>query len=107
VACAAALAALEICGDRELLRRVVELGERLGGALAELPYVQSVRGRGLLLGAELMPGVDARQISSRALLEQRLVINATGPSTLRFEPPLVVTEAQVDEAVGRLSRLAR
>ena len=48
---------------------------------------------------------DAPDIARRALLDQRLVINATGPRTLRFLPPLVVTEAQIDDALGRLSAL--
>jgi acetylornithine/succinyldiaminopimelate/putrescine aminotransferase len=41
----------------------------------------------------------------RALLEERLVVNATGPGTVRLLPPLVVGEAEVDDAVGRLGRL--
>ena len=38
----------------------------------------------------------------RALLEQRLVLNATGPTTVRLLPPLLIDEAQADDAVGRL-----
>jgi acetylornithine/succinyldiaminopimelate/putrescine aminotransferase len=45
---------------------------------------------------------DAPELARRALLEQRLVINATGPGTLRFLPPLVVSDAEIDEAVARL-----
>jgi len=105
VACVAALEAIAICGDPELLRAVVELGERLTGSLAEVPFVASVRGRGLLVGVDLLEGVSAVEIARRALLEQRLVINATGPQTLRFEPPLTVTGEQIDEAVSRLSKL--
>jgi predicted acetylornithine/succinylornithine family transaminase len=105
LACAAALESLAICSEVGLLRRVVELGERLRAALAELPFVASVRGRGLLAGVDLLEGVDAVALARRALLEQRLVINATGPGTLRLEPPLVVSAAQIDEAVSRLSRL--
>ena len=100
--CAAALAAVEICRDPELLERVHALGERLRHALAELAQVVAVRGRGLMVGIDLAPGLDAPEIVRRALLEQRLVLNATGPSTIRFEPPLIVTEAEIDEAVGRL-----
>jgi acetylornithine/N-succinyldiaminopimelate aminotransferase len=107
VACAAALVALEICSDPELLANVVAMGERLAAALEELPFVISVRGRGLLVGVELEPAVSAIELARRALLEQRLVINATGPSSLRMEPPLIVSEAQVDEAVARLGRLIR
>jgi acetylornithine/succinyldiaminopimelate/putrescine aminotransferase len=105
VACAAALVALEICSDPQLLEHVAAAGERFMAALAEIPDVVSVQGRGLLVGAELAPGVSAIEIAQRALLEQRLVINAIGPSRLRMEPPLIVTEAQLDEAVTRLKRL--
>jgi len=105
VACAAALVALELCSDSELLESVVELGERLAGLLAELPFVASVRGRGLLVGAELAPGADAFELARRALAQERLVINATGPTSLRLEPPLIVTAQQIDEAVARLARL--
>ena len=105
VACAAALVALELCSDADLLKHVVAMGERFAAALEELPFVSSVRGRGLLIGAELTSNVSAIELARRALLEQRLVINATGPSSLRMEPPLIVTEEQIDEAVARLALL--
>jgi len=44
-------------------------------------------------------------VARRALLEQRLVVNATGPETIRLLPPLTVTEAEIDEALERLSVL--
>ncbi len=105
VACAAALVALELCGDPGLLVGVSQLGERLAGSLAELPAVARVRGRGLMVGVDLVDGAFAPEIARRALLEQRLVINATGPSTLRFEPPLIVTDGEIDDAVARLGNL--
>jgi acetylornithine/N-succinyldiaminopimelate aminotransferase len=103
--CTAALAALEICSDPELLKSVVALGERFAAALEELPFVTSVRGRGLLVGAELVSEVSAVELARRALSEQHLVINAIGPSSLRMEPPLIVSEAQIDDAVARIGRL--
>jgi acetylornithine/N-succinyldiaminopimelate aminotransferase len=102
--CVAALAAFEICSDEALLERVRALGARLMAALAELRYVESVRGRGLMVGADL--NVDALQLARRALTEQRLVLNATGPATIRLEPPLVVTEAQIEDALRRLRSLS-
>jgi acetylornithine/N-succinyldiaminopimelate aminotransferase len=105
VACAAALVALEICSEPDLLAHVLAMGERLSAALEELPFVASVRGRGLLIGAELGVGTSAIELARRALLEERLVVNATGPSSLRMEPPLIVTEDQIDEAIVRLARL--
>ena len=107
VICAAALVALEICSDPALLQQVVALGERFAAALEELPFVTSVRGRGLLVGAELVPEVSAVELARRALTEERLVINATGPSSLRMEPPLIVSEAEIDDAVARIGRLVR
>jgi len=105
VACAAALVALEICSDEGLLSRVRALGERLAEGLAQLPYAAAVRGRGLMLAIDLRDGLSGPELASRALLEQRLVVNATGPGTVRFEPPLVVSEDEIDEALVRLQSL--
>jgi predicted acetylornithine/succinylornithine family transaminase len=103
----AALAALEICSDPELLARVRVAGERLFAGLASLPYVAQVRGRGLMLAIDIdSDGPDAAALARRALLEQRLVVNATGPATIRLEPPLIVSDEEVDEAVARLGALA-
>ncbi|MGB0092299.1 MAG: acetylornithine/succinylornithine family transaminase [Solirubrobacteraceae bacterium] len=102
---AAALVALETCSDPELLARVQVLGERLAAGLALLPYVATVRGRGLMLAIDLTDGSSAPEIARRALLEQRLVVNATGPATIRLEPPLVVSEEEIDQAVARLREL--
>jgi acetylornithine/N-succinyldiaminopimelate aminotransferase len=101
----AALVALEICSDPELLSRVRALGERLAAGLQELPWVVAVRGRGLMLAIDLSDGLLAPELARRALLEQRLVVNATGPGTIRLEPPLIVTEAEIDEALARLGAL--
>ncbi|HEY4824996.1 MAG TPA: aminotransferase class III-fold pyridoxal phosphate-dependent enzyme, partial [Solirubrobacteraceae bacterium] len=106
VAASAALVALEICSEPALLAQVRERGERLAAALATLPYVRAVRGRGLMLAIDVDSGLDATELARRALLEQRLVINATGPATIRLEPPLIVTDGEVDEAVARLGALA-
>jgi acetylornithine/N-succinyldiaminopimelate aminotransferase len=101
----AALVALDVCSDPDLLAGVVSLGERLRAGLAELPGVARVRGRGLMVGIDLAEGVSAPLLAQRALSEQRLVINATGPATIRFEPPLIVSEAEIDDAVGRVGAL--
>ena len=104
VQCAAGLAVLDVIDDEQLLQRVRELGERLRHALAELPGVVEVRGRGLMLACELDPDhrPGAADIVVRALREQRLVLNATSPTTVRLLPPLLIDEAQADDAVGRL-----
>lgn len=102
VVAAAALAALDVIDRPERLARVMELGELLADGLAGLPGVREVRGRGLMRAIEID---DAIELARRALLEQRLVLNATGPTTLRFLPPLIVGEAEIDDALGRVSAL--
>ena len=101
VACAAALAVLDVVEDRDLLARVRALGERLLDELARLPGVSAVRGRGLMLACDLAAG-GAPELVRRALLAQRLVLNATGPATFRLLPPLTITGDDADEALARL-----
>jgi predicted acetylornithine/succinylornithine family transaminase len=101
VVAAAALAALEVTDEQPLLGRVRELGQRLIAGLRELPHVVSVRGRGLMLACEL--DVPAPEVVRRALLAERLVVNATGPTTVRLLPPLTIDQAQVDDALARLA----
>jgi len=103
LASAAANAALDVLDDAPLLTAVRDRGEHLREGLAELPGVRAVRGVGLMVAAEIEG--SAPELVRRALLEQRMVLNATGPSTLRFVPPLVITEAEVDETLRRLAVL--
>jgi acetylornithine/succinyldiaminopimelate/putrescine aminotransferase len=102
VVAAAGLAVLDVVDDEALLVRVGELGERLAAGLAELPGVREVRGRGLMRAIEID---GAPELVRRALLEQRLVLNATGPTTVRFLPPLIVGEVEVDDALARVTGL--
>jgi predicted acetylornithine/succinylornithine family transaminase len=101
VVAAAALAALELTDDAELLGAVRELGHRLQLGLERLPHVTAVRGRGLMLACEL--DVAAPPVAREALLRRHLIVNATGPTTLRLLPPLTICEEDVDEALARLA----
>src|SRR5262249_25590325 len=102
---AAALAAMDVIDDPELLRRVRELGARLSQGLEEVVPIAEVRGRGLMIGARL-EGVDAKDVATR-LLAEGLIVNPIGADTLRFLPPLVIGEAEVDEALGIIHRTVR
>jgi predicted acetylornithine/succinylornithine family transaminase len=98
VACAAALAVLEIVDDPALLRRVRELGAKLGGELEGIEGVKEVRGRGLMLGVGLEDGLDAAALRDE-LLGEGLVVNAPEPNTIRLLPPLVIGDAEVEKAL--------
>jgi acetylornithine/N-succinyldiaminopimelate aminotransferase len=99
---AASLAAFEVIDDAQLLRGVRDLGTRFCEGLGEIQAIGEVRGRGLMVGARL-DGTDAREAAARAL-DRGLIVNAIGGDTLRFLPPLVIGEAEVDEALEILAR---
>ena len=88
--------------DPELLRRVRDLGARFCAGLEGFDAIAEVRGRGLMVGARL-EGADAREAAAR-LLEEGLIVNPIGGETLRFLPPLVIGEAEVDEALEIVGR---
>jgi len=100
VVAAAALAALDIVADSQLLARVRELGAGLREALAGMPHVTEVRGRGLMLACRV--DVSAPDVVRRALLEHALVVNATGPDTVRLLPSLTIEPADLREGADRL-----
>jgi acetylornithine/succinyldiaminopimelate/putrescine aminotransferase len=104
VQCAAGLAVMDIVTDEALLARVREGGEVIAARLRELPGAAEVRGRGYMQAVEL-EGVDAMALVGRALREQRLVLNATGPTTLRLLPALTIDQEQLSEALDRLAAL--
>ena len=100
VAAAAAHAVLDVVDDDAFLAEVTAKGEALADGLAGLGLAP--RGRGLMLAFDA-PG--ARELVRRALFEQRLVLNATGPETVRLLPPLPVAADEIDEAVRRIGEL--
>jgi len=101
---AAANAAFDVLEDPGLLARVRELGERLREGLRELPGTTNVRGRGLMIAFDLTDG-DAPALVRRGLEAERVILNATGPQTIRLLPPLIVTPGEVDDALARIGRL--
>jgi acetylornithine/N-succinyldiaminopimelate aminotransferase len=101
VSCAAAVAVCETI-DEELLAGVRANGERLRSGLAALPHVVEVRGRGLLVGAELE--VPAQPVVDAAL-DAGLVCLTSGAQVLRLVPPLVVDASHVDRAIEVLTEV--
>jgi acetylornithine/N-succinyldiaminopimelate aminotransferase len=104
IAAAAALAALEVIDEPELLRRVRGLGADFMQGLAGLDGVAEVRGRGLMVGVTLAQGLDAAQVAARAL-DAGLVVNVPAPGMLRFLPPLIIGGEEVAAASGIMARI--
>jgi acetylornithine/N-succinyldiaminopimelate aminotransferase len=93
VACAAGLAVLDTIEKEGLLAAATERGAQLVAMLEDTDLVTAVEGRGLLLGAQLADEVAADVVSRGQ--ERGFLLNNTGPSRLRFAPPLTVTESDV------------
>ena len=104
LAIAAANTVIDTIEAEGIAANVEEVGAYLRKRLAEIGQVKEVRGRGLMVAAELEDGLDANAIVL-AGLEAGLVFNATGPHTLRFLPPLVCTHEDADALVERLAAL--
>ena len=82
----------------------VRQGARLTAGLLAIPKIESVRGSGLLLGAQLQPGIEAKDVYT-SLLERGLIVNAVNASTIRLAPPLTVSDAEIDEAVSLIAEV--
>ena len=98
VVAAAAHAVLDVVDDAALLVEVTDNGETLAEGLRNLG-LDDVRGRGLMLAFEIP---DAPDVARKLLLEQRLVVHATGPTTIRLLPPLTVSREEIQEALERI-----
>lgn len=85
--------------------QIESVGAYMRERLARLPHVQEVRGFGLMNGIDLTHEAPSAPDVVAAGLEAGLVLNATGPHTLRFLPPLICTEADVDVLVQKLEQL--
>jgi len=105
LACAAALAVLETIEKEDLLGNAVRMGARFMDGLRALApkhaCIQAVRGLGLMIG--LVLNVPAKPIEAK-LREHGLLCIATGDHVLRVVPPLVVSAAQIDQALAILDR---
>ena len=103
LAAAAARATLAVMEAEDVPARAARAGARLAEGLAALPGVTSVRGRGLLLAAELADRPSKDVVA--AALERGLVINAVTPTAIRLAPSLLVTDEELDEALAILEEV--
>ena len=101
LATAAARAVLRVMEAEDVPTRAREAGDHLVAGLAALDQVASVRGRGLLLAAEL-DGLEAKPVADR-LLEAGVVVNAVTATALRFEPSLLIGPDEIDHGLEVLA----
>ena len=106
LACAAALAVLRVLLEGRVLDQARRMGDYLGKGLSECKdrhhVVRDARGLGLLQGIELE--MDAKTVVGDCL-RRGILINATGDHVLRFVPPLIITQPEIDRLIEVLSQI--
>jgi acetylornithine/N-succinyldiaminopimelate aminotransferase len=95
LACAAALAVLEIMEQDDLMKNAVEVGNYLIAALKEIPEIKEVRGRGLMIGIELPDTLP--NVKKDLLFKHKIFTGEAKPNVIRLLPALNLTKAQADQ----------
>lgn len=110
VACATALAVLDVIEREQLQRNALEMGKRmmakLTGLSARHPAIQSIRGAGLFVGVQLRSGAEAARVVN-ALRREGVLVGSAGAQndSLKIRPPLVIKPEEVDVLVDALDRV--
>ncbi|MFA4957689.1 MAG: acetylornithine transaminase [Candidatus Methanoperedens sp.] len=104
LACAAALANIEVIKKEKLVKRSQDMGNYLVDKLKGLKkdYVKDIRGKGLMVGMEL--SIKCEDLVAKAR-DSGVLLNCTSESVLRFVPPLTITEKQIDTVVSVLNEI--
>ncbi len=101
LACAAAYATVKHIIDQDISGKVKQVGKyfmaKLEGLKQKFPFITEVRGRGLLIALEF--DSEVAQEMAMACLERGLLVNKVKPNALRFMPPLIIGEEEVDKAI--------
>ncbi|MDO4993450.1 MAG: aminotransferase class III-fold pyridoxal phosphate-dependent enzyme [Bacteroidales bacterium] len=107
LACAAALAVLDVMEEEQLVQNAAEVGTYLMENIRSLrlPHVTDVRGRGLMIGVEL--DIPYKEVRNRLIYEQHCFTGCSGTTTLRLLPPLCLTTADVDDFCQRLAKVLK
>lgn len=94
LACAAAIAVLEVMKEEKLVENAAEVGAYLLEQLKTIPGLKEVRGRGLMLGIEIEG--SASELRKRLLFEHHIFTGGAGEHTVRLLPPLTITRREAD-----------
>ncbi|MDQ3481739.1 MAG: aspartate aminotransferase family protein [Actinomycetota bacterium] len=107
LACAVSLAVMRHVLKEDLPGHVTKVGgyfmDRLESLRADRPYITDVRGHGLLIGVEFDGDIAGEVVAES--LKEGLLVNSPAANVIRFMPPLVLREEEVDEAIDIVSRV--
>jgi ornithine--oxo-acid transaminase len=96
--------ALKVLIDERMIENAADLGKYFKDALASIasPHVREVRGKGFLIGVELVPEAGGARPFCEALQKQGILCKETHENVIRFAPPLIITREDIDWALKRI-----
>lgn len=103
LACAAASAVLDVMNDEDLVNNAREMGDYLMRRLKEIPQLRDIRGRGLMVGADVED--SAFELRRELLFSGHVFTGGAGEHTIRFLPPLCIGCKEVDILIDRLKQI--
>ena len=103
LACAAAIAVLDIMHDEGLVANAEKVGSYLLEELHRLPGIKEIRGRGLMIGIEFEEPI--KEIRTRLLFEQKVFTGVAGTNTIRLLPPLCLSMEEAAEFISRFRQV--
>ena len=102
LACAAAIAVLDIFEQENLVENARKVGDYLKAELQKIPQIKEVRGEGLMIGMEF--DYPVKELRTRLIKEEKVFTGATGTHVIRLLPPLVLTLEQAEDFITRFKR---
>jgi Ornithine/acetylornithine aminotransferase len=103
LACASALAVVEVMEEEKLIENAAEIGEYLMEELKKIPGIKEVRGKGLMIGVEFDEAI--KPMRDKLLFEEKVFTGVTGTTIFRLLPPLSVTKTEADEFLVRFKKV--
>ena len=105
LACAAAIAVLEIMENEKLIDNAREVGAYLLDKLHQLPGIKEIRGRGLMIGIEFEESI--KEVRSKLLFEEKVFTGVAGTNTVRLLPPLCLSIDEAKEFIARFRKVLK
>ncbi|MDH8702196.1 acetylornithine/N-succinyldiaminopimelate aminotransferase [Dysgonomonadaceae bacterium PH5-43] len=103
LACAAALAVIDVMEEENLVENAYNVGEYLMSELKKLPQIKDVRGKGLMIGLEFEAPI--KPLRDKLLFEGKVFTGVTGTNVFRLLPPLNITKEIADEFLARFKKV--
>lgn len=105
LACAAAIAVLDVMKEENLIQNAAQVGEFLINELKKFKGIKEVRGRGLMIGLEFEKPI--KELRKKLLFEQKVFTGVSGTNVIRLLPPLCLKQAEAEDFLTRLSNILK